>query len=271
MTAPRLRGRTALVTGASGGLGRCFAEQLAARGANLVLTGRREDVLRALAAEVESRYGVAVTVVPLDLALPAAAERLFDAMEGAGVVIDVLVNNAGTALLDRFAAAPLATAQEILAVNVSALTELCWLFGRAMQARGQGYILNVASAAAFVPAPNMAVYGASKAYIRSFSDAIAHELRPGVRITSVCPSGMATGFWANAAPGGVAGMTTGGNERPEDVARAALRALFAGRRGVVPGMKNRLNEALTRVLPRRFLVHMTGRVLSRGLPPERRP
>jgi len=267
----RLSGRTAIVTGASGGLGRCFAEQLAARGAALVLTARREAQIEELAAGLRARFHASVKVLPLDLARAEAPAYLFEATEGAGVRVDVLVNNAGRGVLDRFLDAPPESAGQVLGVNVVALTELCRLFGGAMRARRAGYILNVGSAAAFVPAPNLAVYAASKAYVRSFSEAIAHELRgDGVRVCCVSPSGIDTGFWETATPGGTRGMTTGGMAPPEEIARHSLAALFSGRSSLVPGRANRVNELLVRMLPRSFLIGATAKVLARGLPPDSR-
>ena len=252
-----LKGKTALVTGASSGLGSSFAKQLAAMGADLVITARRADRLEKLAAEIAARHGVKVAVITLDLGAPDAARRLFEKTEGAGIAIDVLVNNAGFACYGAFTETPLERIESLIAVDVLALTGLTHLFARAMLARGQGWVLNVASFAAYMPVPNYAAYAAAKAYVRNFSEAVAHELRDtGVRVMSLCPGGVATEFWevaGQAEPPAVMKMLM---DTPDEVARIGLGALFRGRRNIVAGILNALGAWSTRLGPRRFVVRI---------------
>ncbi len=258
-----LRGKRALITGASSGLGAEFASQLAALGAELVLTARREDRLDALGRELPARHGVPVTTIPLDLTDDDASATLVELTEGAGQPVDVLVNNAGFATLAPFLDIPLERTADQLRLNILALSELTWRFGRAMRERGAGHILNVASFAGFTPVPYFATYAAGKAYVRSLSEAAAHELAPhGVRICVLCPGGVATEFWdvASDAPDGPG--VPGSLALPADVVRAGLRGLFTGRTSVLPGAANQINALFMRLLPRRFLIRMTGKVMG---------
>ena len=258
-----LRGKTALVTGASSGLGREFAFQLAAMGAGLVLTARREDRLDELGREIPRRHGVPVTVLPLDLTLGDAPEQLFEATEGDGGPVDVLVNNAGFATLAPFREIPLERTKEQLQLNVVALTELTWRFARAMGVRGAGHILNVASFAGYTPVPGFATYAAGKAYVRNFSEALAQELDgSGVQVCVLCPGGVATEFWDVASDEGPSRSVQATLARPEDVVRAGLEGLFAGQASVLPGTVNQLNAFVMRFLPRGLLTRMTGKVMS---------
>lgn len=260
---PDLRGKTALVTGASSGLGREFALQLAAMGAGLVLTARREDRLDELGREIPRRHGVPVTTVPLDLTDDDAPDHLFRATEGAGDPVDVLVNNAGFATLAPFCEIPLERTREQLQLNVGALTELTWRFGNAMADRGAGHILNVASFAGYTPVPYFATYAAGKAYVRNFSEALAQELAgSGVQVCVLCPGGVATEFWDVASEDGPARSIRATLARPEDVVRAGLTGLFDGRTSVLPGNLNQLNAFAMRFLPRGFLTRMTGKVMA---------
>jgi short-subunit dehydrogenase len=260
-----LKGKLALVTGASSGMGACFARQLAARGSDLVITARREDRLKALAAEITSEHGVSVTILPLDISKPDAPRVLFSKTEEAGRPVDVLVNNAGFANIGLFLDTAWERTSELLDVNMRALTELCWLFGRPMFARKSGYILNVASFASFTPVPNMAAYAASKAYVRNLSEALAIELEgQGVNVCALCPGPVATDFFEvagravdrTAIPSGAAG--------PEKIAAAGLSALFAGKHVCLPVAKDHVNAFFMRLLPRGFVMRMAGKEM--GLP-----
>src|SRR5262249_11021379 len=161
----------ALVTGASSGLGVAFARLLAARGADLVITARREDNLRKLAAELGERHGVEVHVVPLDLSEPGAAGEAPPETEGGGGESEILVNNAGGGLHRYFVDTEWAPIARQIQINLVALTELTHLFARAMLARGGGHILNVASIGAYMPTPSFATYAATKAFVRDFTEA----------------------------------------------------------------------------------------------------
>jgi short-subunit dehydrogenase len=241
---------TALVTGASGGIGLEIARELAARGHDLALVARSADRLAAAAQALGQAHGVTCRVLPLDLSAPGAPERVRDWLAAEGVPVDVLVNNAGFGLHGAFAESDLGRELEMLQLNVVALTALSRLFVKPMVARRSGRILNVASTAAFVPGPFMAVYYASKAYVLSLSAALANELAgSGVSVTVLCPGATRTSFDA------VAGVTefklfkTGVMDAAA-VARSGVKGMLAGRRIVVPGLRNWLLASSSGLAPR---------------------
>jgi short-subunit dehydrogenase len=258
----KLSGLTALVTGASSGIGEAIAQQLAARGTDLILTARRGDRLEALAEAVREKYGVRVEVIPLDLGSPGAAEELFQRTEGAGRRVDVLVNNAGFGVHESFTDIAWERTQAQLQLNIVSLTQLTHRFVRAMVARDRGWVLNVASVGAYMPVPSYATYAASKAYVRNFSEALAHELRrTSVRVCSLCPGATATEFMQ------VAGHDVPASMRfalmsPERCARIGLRALFGGRRNVVAGWSNAIAMWLLRFTPRWVVVRLAALAMS---------
>lgn len=236
-----------LITGASAGLGAEFARQCRRRGEELVLVARRKDRLEALAAELGSAH-----VVAADLARPGAAARLLAEVEGLGLRVDTLINNAGFGLSGRFADAPAERLLEMIDLNVRALTELCRLVLPAMAERGKGAILNVASTAAFQAGPNMAVYYASKAYVLSLTEAIHQEMKgKGVKVTALCPGPTATEFFevADSAGSTLARMATD----PVAVVRAGLTGLDRNKAIVIPGVTNRIGAFGTRFMPRAAL------------------
>jgi short-subunit dehydrogenase len=259
-----LRGKRALVTGASSGLGAAFARLLAARGADLVVTARRAENLEALSADLSSKHGVKVHVVPLDLGDPAAARALFDATEGDDRPIDILVNNAGGGVHRYFIDSSWEQVRQQIQVNLVSLTELTWRFAKAMNARGGGHILNVASVGAYSPSPTYAVYSATKAFVRDATEAIAFELRDThVRVCSLCPGIVFTEFH-KAAGQEVSALLRSTGMSAEACAQIGLSALFGGRRNIVSGIMNKLSMQLLRFLPRRLIVWLAAR--SMGIP-----
>ena len=265
MSKRRLAGQRALVTGASSGIGAEIARRLAAEGAHLVLTARRKDRLEALAAELQQAHGVQVQVEANDLAEPGAAKALFDATEGAGHAVDVLVNNAGFGQYEHFTEIAWERHASMIQVNVTALTELMHRFLPAMQSRRHGWVMNVASIGAYMPTPNFAAYTASKAYVRNLSEAVDYELRgSGVRVISVCPGGTRTEFLDQAdqklKSAGEAFMMSA--ERCADI---AVRKMLAGRRNVVTGFMNALGMWLIRFVPRSWMPGIAGRAMSAGV------
>jgi hypothetical protein len=239
---------TALVTGASGGIGLELARLFARDGCGLVLVARSGDKLAAVAAEVRAAHGVPVRALAADLADPAAPARIHAEIAAAGGRVDVLVNNAGFGLRGAFAALDEAEQMAMLQVNVLALARLTRRFLPAMVERRAGGVLNVASTAAFQPGPQMAVYYASKAYVLSLSEALAGELAgTGVTVTALCPGPTATGFVSRA---GLERSRLFRDLRVMDaatVARAGYRGFRAGRRVVIPGLANRVGAALARI------------------------
>ncbi len=255
-----LDARQALITGASSGIGAELARECAARGFDVILVARTTEALRALAEDLRLQHHVRALVVPQDLAVAGAAERILDAVHREGWRVDVLVNNAGFGAWGPFAEANPATQLAMLQVNVTALTHLTRLVLPEMRARRWGRILNVASTAAFQPGPLMAVYYASKAYVLSFSEALANELAgSGVTVTVLCPGPTATGFSARAGVGH-ARLFRSKVMGAARVAREGLEAALRGRTVVVPGVQNRVLARLARWLPRKTVTGMVRRI-----------
>jgi hypothetical protein len=247
----QLTGKTALVTGASVGIGRDLAECFAANGHHLVITARNRQQLSDLAARLRQQHGINVEVIDKDLSLPGTPQELFDQIQARGIAIDFLVNNAGFGTHGKFADSDVAAQLAMLQVNVAALTHLCRLFLPPMLARRSGRMLNVASTAAFQAGPLMAVYYASKAYVVSFSEALAAENhRQGVTVTALCPGPTITEFQKRA------GMTNSRLFRANslssaEVARIGYRAMMSGRRIAIAGLSNRLLVLGAKLAPRR--------------------
>ena len=245
---------TALVTGASGGIGWALAELLAADGHDLVLVARQRQKLEQLSGLLRQRHATSSLVVEVDLARPDAARAIVDRLAADGLTIDILVNNAGFGVLGPFAERDLDRFLAMIQVNVVALTALTRLLLPGMIARRRGRILNVSSTAAFQPGPLMAVYYATKAYVQSFSEAIANELEgTGVTVTALAPGPTPTGF--QAAAGMDSSLASRGPMVLETmaVARAGYAAMMQGRRVVVAGLANRIAAQAYRFLPRRTL------------------
>lgn len=248
----------AIVTGASGGLGLEFAKLLAADKHDLVLVARSGDKLEALAARLRAEHGVTVDVIPLDLATLDAAKAVFARVPAC----DVLVNNAGFASNGRFDELAESRIREEILLDVLTLTELTRAYLPGMRARGAGRIMNVASTAAFLPGPFMAVYYAAKAYVASFTQALAEELRgSGVTATTLCPGATATGFATRAgAQRSVLFRMPVGNAA--SVARAGYRGMMAGRDLVVPGLPNKFVAIAPKITPRRLLVWVSRKLVE---------
>lgn len=249
----------ALVTGASSGIGRALAEVAAARGHDLVLVARSGGALEDLAAGLAERHGARAHVVPADLALREAPRRVAAAVGRLGLEVDVLVNNAGFGLHGPFSGTDLDVERDMIDLNVGALTSLTKLFVRPMIERGQGRILNVASTAAFQPGPGMAVYYATKAYVLSFSVALAVELEgTGVTVTCLAPGPTRTRFAERAGAARTPLFSSPAVMDPATVARRGWRALERGERIAVVGFLNRLGAFLTRFAPRTFAARAAG-------------
>lgn len=257
----------ALVTGASDGIGVHFCRELAGRGYNLVLVARREDRLREVGAELNAAFGVDTKVLPCDLAAPLAAHDLYEQVCALGVRIDVLVNNAGLLYNGYFDRIELSKQEDLLAVNVVALTALTHLFSRDMLGRGRGRILNVSSTAAWVGIPQQNVYSASKAYVLSFTLALADELKSrgcGVTATALCPSYTATKMLDNPDQGPKLSVPSALVSEPEVVARQGIESCLRGEAMVTPGLSNRFSMGMIQMMPRRWMTAAFGRAYRRG-------
>jgi short-subunit dehydrogenase len=252
------RSRTALVTGGSGGIGFEIARVLAQKGFDLVLVSRKRDALEAAAGQLEGKYGARVQVYAADLRLPDAPQAIFDFLHNENIPIEVLVNNAGFGLGGEFADTSLERELEMIQVNISALTHLTKLFLPPMIKAKSGRVLNVASTAAFQPGPLMAVYYATKAYVLSFSQALAEELRnSGITVTALCPGPTATDFAATADVGSSKLFDAFGIANAEDVAEFGVAAMMHGRRVAIPGIKNKIIAQSSRFTPRVVLAKIT--------------
>jgi short-subunit dehydrogenase len=243
----QLAGHRGLVTGASSGIGADIARSLAARGCDLVVSARRVERLEQLAAELRSAHGVKVEVVPADLGTPDGARSLWDAAVSAGP-IDVLVNNAGFGHFRPFADVDALRDAEMLQLNVTSVVELCHWF---VAQRRKGWILNVASIAAWQAAPNFATYGASKVFVRNFSEALHYELAPqGITVTCLCPGGTHTEFHAAAGAGDYGAIARASMLPSAAVAEKGVRALLRGKKTLVTGLLNKIACFLTGLAPR---------------------
>jgi short-subunit dehydrogenase len=241
----------ALVTGASAGIGLALVHRLAADGWDLALTARNERALDAIAAEVSAKHGIRTVVVAADLAEPEAPSAIEGDLLANGFQVDFLANNAGFGTWGAFIDQSLDSQLDMLRVNVLALTELTHRFLGDMRQRGRGWVLNVASTAAFQSGPGMAVYYASKAYVLHFSEALEHELRgEGITVTALCPGPTVSEFQDRA---GMTDSRVGANPLMMDsdtVADAGYRGALAGRAVVVPGLANWVGSWLPRFVPR---------------------
>ncbi|MBI4692542.1 MAG: SDR family oxidoreductase [Gammaproteobacteria bacterium] len=254
--------RTALVTGASAGIGREFAREYARRGCDLVLTARREGRLAALADELAQAHGTRVTILPADLSRPDAPALLAAAVEARGLTIDILVNNAGYGVPGAFASSAWEVHAAFQQVMINAVAELCHRFVPAMKARGAGTIINVASLAGHVPgSAGHTLYGASKAWMIRFTESLAPELAPsGIRVLALCPGFTYSEFHD------VSGMRASVSRLPRwlwmDAATVARDGIAAAERGEIVYITGRINRAIAlaaRLLPRPLVEALIGR------------
>ena len=252
---------TTLITGASSGIGEAFARKLAALGRNVFLVARSEDKLVTLCNEIGRINRIRAQHLALDLSKPESPTRLFEEAEKRGLVIDLLINNAGFGSMGDFTRMDLARELNMIDLNVKALVELTYKFLQPMRARKQGAIINVASTAGFQPVPFMATYAATKAFVLSFSEALWEENRPhGVHVMALCPGVTETNFFEAARskkPPARAAQT------PEDVVETALRGLDRRTGHIVSGWSNLLMVEAERFVPRSLVVRLAGSLMRR--------
>jgi len=250
---------TALITGASAGIGETFAQELAARQMNLVLVARSEAKLQQLSQQLVAQYQIQAEYVVQDLTVPAAAKAVFDAVTHKGLIIDLLINNAGFGDYGSFAERDGELQVKMVQLNVLALVDLTHQFLPSMRQRRSGSIINMASVAAFQPMPYFSVYAASKAFILSFSEALWAENHDwGVRVLAVCPGPTETNFFEDAEFPSALAKTAARNYTPREVVvHQALQALEKNQSTVIPGsLENQLIANLPRFLPRKTLVSL---------------
>ncbi|GLQ27592.1 SDR family NAD(P)-dependent oxidoreductase [Sulfitobacter pacificus] len=254
-------GNTALVTGASSGIGREFAGYHASKGGDVILTARRGEALEVLKTELEQQFHITAHVIALDLGAAGAAQVLNERVKAAGLSVDVLINNAGFGGQGRHLDRPLEDEMAMIDLNVKALVTLCHLVAADMVAQGAGRILNVGSTAGFMPGPNQAVYFATKAFVQSFSQALAQELKgTGVSVTLLAPGYVETGFADRANLGGTK-LVSGGGKSAASVAQHGYDAMMRGVLVTVNevGLGLLVNWVIP-LLPRRMVLGMIERM-----------
>ena len=251
------RGKWALITGASAGIGAALARELASHGAKLILTARRKERLDSLAAELSAK-GTETRIVVADLNDPAAPQQIFDATEGAGLAVDILVNNAGLGQFGAFQSADIEQELSQVRVNCEAVVRLSRLFVPRMVERRRGWVLVVASTASFQPVPYLTTYAATKVFDRFFALGRAAEVaRFGVRVTALCPGPTESEFFKVARASAFKRRV----QATPDVARQAVAALARGRRTVIPNASGRFTAFLVRFLPVGLITHFIEKVV----------
>lgn len=257
-------GKWALVTGASAGIGVALARELASHGAKLILTARRRERLDTLAAELAA-HGAEVRIVVADLSDPAAAQQIFDATEGAGITVDILIENAGLGLFGAFYTNPMEQEFTQIRVNCEAVVRLARLFVPRMVERRRGWVLVTASGASFQPVPYLSTYAATKAFDRSFAQALAAEVAQfGVKVTALCPGATESEFFDVAR----AGAFRRGAQSAEEVARLGIDGLARGKRTVIPNFGGRFFAVLVRFLPVSVITFFIEKFARKSLPKE---
>jgi uncharacterized protein len=248
----------ALITGASRGIGLELAKVIAEHGHDVVLVARQVDALEAAAGAIEGKYGVRAIVLPADLRRPEAAQEIHDSILAQDLDVHILVNNAGFGLGGEFVETDLDREIEMIQVNISALTQLTKHFARGMVQHRSGRIMNVASTAAFQPGPLMAVYYATKAYVLSFSEAVAEELRnTGVTVTALCPGATDTDFAATAQVTNTNLFRKLGAGDAAHVARYGYKAMMRGERVALPTMRDKIMVQAERFAPRGLITRLS--------------
>ena len=250
---------TALITGASSGIGEVFARKLAARGRNVLLVARSEDKLITLCNELGRSNSIRAQHLALDLSEPDAADRLFAETEKRGLSIDLLINNAGFGSMGEFSQLDLARELNMIDLNIKSLVELTYRFLAPMRERRQGTIINVASTAAFQGVPFMATYAATKAFVLSFSEALWEENRPfGIKVMALCPGVTETNFFEAARgrkpPARVA-------QTPEEVVETAIKAINRGKSHIISGWTNFFMTQSERLVPRSLVTRVAGKMM----------
>lgn len=250
-----------LITGASSGIGLELAKLCAENKRNLILVARRSDELQHVKKELEEAHTIDIVIIPHDLSKPHSAKELYDMILSRGLTVDMLINNAGFGDYGMFVETDLEKELNMIDLNVKALTELTKHVSKGMKAHGSGYIMNVASTAAFQPGPLMAVYFATKAYVLSFSEAIANELAPfGVFVTALCPGPTNTKFQDRAFGDG---SFFKGAMTPQDVAKIGYAGMMKKKRVIVPGLRNKLLAFSVRLTPRNVVTRITRKMFEK--------
>ncbi len=260
--------KMALVTGASDGIGLEFCKVLAGRGHDLILVARREQKLQDVARDLSEQYKVECIVMTADLSEPQAAQKLFQRVKIKQLNVNFLVNNAGLLANGSFTDLDLSTQENMLMVNVLALTSLTHLFATDMASRGGGHILNLASLAAWTAIPNQNVYAASKAYVLSFSHALADEMMvagTGVVVTALCPGYTATKMLSNPDQGGLLKIPKAVISSPQSVAEKGINECLAGKTTIIPGLSNQMTAYVSQLFSKMMVTRLMGKMYRKNM------
>ncbi|WP_201763526.1 SDR family NAD(P)-dependent oxidoreductase [Chengkuizengella marina] len=252
------KNQTALITGASSGIGEVFANKLAEQGMNLILVARTEQKLEDLAKQYREKYGINTHVIVSDLSKENAAKEVKKTVDELNLHVDMLINNAGFGQVGSFIHNNLDKAHGQIMVNVSALVDMTYLFAADMEKKRNGAIINIASTAAFQPLPKMAIYGATKAFVLSFSEALWSELKhKGVKVLAICPGPTATNFFEVSGGFGAKNLRTS-----EQVVNTTMKALKKGKSFAIDGFGNYITANLPRFFPRQLITKVAGKVIK---------
>lgn len=261
-----LKDKNVLITGASSGIGKALSEAFAKEGAHLFLGCHPSETnaLSAWAEYLKRRYGIRVLTYPVDLAAERGPETIYEEIARTGAIINVLVNNAGLMAYGDFHNLPMARQELLIKVNLIAYFRLTHLFAGDMVARGEGRIMNVSSVSAFQPSVHHAVYGATKAFIQNFSEAVNQELKgTGVSVCTLNPSYTDTPLLKGDFPAHLRWFHISGLSSPEDIARKGLQAIMKGKTVYIPGIRNWfIHDVLLRFVPRRLAAQISSLVLK---------
>src|SRR5271165_2025650 len=256
------KGKWALVTGGSSGIGVALAKQLAAGGTHVVLTARRRDRLEELARSLQQAHGIRTEVFPADLARPEAPQEIYDFTKQKGIEIDLLINNAGFGQYGELTAVETQRLLDMVQVNCAAVVHLTRLYLAEMMVRRRGDVLILASTASFQAVPYISTYAATKAFDLLFAEGLAEEMKPhGVRVCALCPGSTESEFHAVA---GQEQFATKNQETAEKVARTGLQALAAGKSYVISGLGNYLGAQSQRIVPRRLFTRIAANMFRPG-------
>ena len=263
--------KSAIITGASSGMGLEYSRQLAAKGYQLLMISNRAEELSEAAEAFRKEYGVRIESLCLDLATQGAAAKVLEWTDSTGLEPSVLINNAGMFFMEYLSAENLPKADAMLGLHIKTATDLCILFGMRMKAAGGGCILNMSSVTARIPAPGIAIYSASKAYLKSFGKSLHYELRPfGVKVSTVCPAAVDTGLY-NLSPGLRRTLRRLGlMQTPQRLVSRGLKAMFRGRCICSPGIMNPLLPPLIAILPASLIARLGMKWIYTPTIPERR-
>ena len=255
--------RTALITGASSGIGLEYSRQLAAKGFDLVMVSNEPEEIMRTSGKIAEEYKIKTIPYYIDLARPGAAKELFEWTISRQIQVDILINNAGIFIFREVTDTPAERIQTLIDLHISTVTKLCRLFAEDMKKRKKGHILNMSSMSCWMPMPGIALYTASKAYIRVFSRSLHYELKEdGITVTTVCPGGIATGLYNLPENLLKLGVRLGILMTPQKMVKKALKALFNGKQQIIPGWINRMYIPLVAIMPARMRLIVKHKLLK---------